>query len=72
MIDSPFHNTDKRVTDSFWCGYIGIVKVLDEITGEYKYYIGQGRGDNQHEDEQHIANNGSPIHPQALVRFFNQ
>ena len=71
MIDTPFHNNDKRVTDSYWFGYIGIVKVLDELTGEYKYYIGQGTGDNQHNDEQFIAQYGSQIQPQALIRFFN-
>lgn len=70
MIDSPFNNNDKRVVDSYWFEYTGIVKVLDELTGEYKYYIGQGRGENQHADEQYIAKNGTPVQPQTLIRFF--
>jgi hypothetical protein len=70
MIDTPFNNNEKRVVDSFWFQYIGIVKVLDELTGEYKYYIGQGKGDDQHADEQFIATNGTPVYPQSLMRFF--
>ena len=71
MIDTPFNNNDRRISDSYWFGYIGIIKVLDELTGEYKYYIGQGKGEDQHQDEQYIAKNGTPFYPQSLVRFFN-
>jgi hypothetical protein len=71
MIDTPFNNNDKRIVDSFWFNYTGIVKVLDELTGEYNYYIGQGKGKDQHADEQYIATYGTPVYPQSLIRFFN-
>ena len=71
MIDTPFNSNEARVVDSYWFNYIGLIKVQDKFTGEYKYYIGQGEGKDQHTDEQYIAKNGVKVSPQALKMFFN-
>jgi len=70
MIDSPAQANEYTVVDSFWFGYIGIVKVKYG-NGEYKFYIGQGTGNHQQEDEQLIARTGAPVSPQALGMFFS-
>lgn len=69
MITSPMQAQEYNVIDSFWFGYIGIVKVKSS-NGEIKFYIGQGQGEHQQIDEQHIAANGSSVSPQALKMFF--
>lgn len=71
MITSPMQADERHVLDSFWFGYIGIVKVKSGNHGEVKFYIGQGSGEDQHADEQHIARTGTPVYPQTLNLFFN-
>ena len=70
MIDSPAQANEYTVVDSFWFGYIGIVKVKRN-NGDIKFYIGQGQGEHQQIDEQAIAANGTPVSPDALNIFFN-
>ena len=69
MINSPMQANEFTVVDSFWFNYIGIVKVKS-ANGEFKYYIGQGEGNHQQEDEQTIARTGTPVHPLTLKMFF--
>lgn len=69
MIDTPFTNKDYQIMDSYWFNTIGLVKVRTSI-GEVKYYIGQGKGFNQQEDEQLIAETGMPVAPNHLKAFF--
>ena len=61
-------NTGKnhiKLIDSLWFTEmgsnkpIGIVKVFDEITKKYQYFIGTGYGDNEDEDAQKIKETGS-------------
>ena len=64
------------VVDSWWfplCVYsyadkgdlntIGIVKVKDTLTNKEKYYIGVGKGEDLHFDEDLIAKGGAPFYP---------
>ena len=70
MIDTPFKSNDGvQVVDSYWFNTIGLIKIRTE-TGELKYYIGQGKGHNQQEDEQIIATTGMPVAPKHLKLFF--
>lgn len=57
-----------NVVDSTWFGTIGIVRVRPEF-GEDKFYIGQGAGFSQEEDEQSIARSGMPYYPTAMEFF---
>lgn len=41
---------------------IGIVKVKDQLTGEIKYYIGAGKGEDLKYDEQLVAACGSSFY----------
>ncbi len=47
-------------------GVIGIVVVIDEITGEKKAYIGMGGCKRRRYDEEVIKDYGSPIFPIQL------
>lgn len=69
MIKSPFQTNDYQVIDSYWFNHIGIVKIATSF-GEFKYYIGQGKGLDQQEDEQIIAQTGTPVSPSHLKAFF--
>jgi hypothetical protein len=70
MITSPMQAQEYNVVDSFWFGYIGIVRVKTG-NGDIKYYIGQGKGEHQHADEQHIAGYGQPVSLDGLNLFLN-
>lgn len=59
-----------KILNSIWFNTIGIVCIKNEI-GTIKYYIGQGKGINQKEDEVHIAEYGMPINKNILIEFFN-
>lgn len=48
-----------KILGSVWYGTIGMVLIDDGY--EQKAYIGIGYGDNQKEDEQHIASYGMPF-----------
>ena len=60
-----------EVVNSIWFNHIGIVKVKTNYFG-YKYYIGQGAGLDQDEDEQKIARNGMPVHKSLINEFFKE
>ena len=60
-----------NVEKSMWFNRIGIVKVKTDYFG-YKYYIGQGVGLDQEEDEQKIARNGMPVHKSLINEFFKE
>lgn len=53
--------TKRKIFDSVWYGTIGIVKIYNGF--ETKWYIGQGKGDDQVEDENLIADYGYPFIP---------
>ena len=44
---------------------IGIIKVETE-TGENKFYIGTGKGENQKADEEYIKKFGAPFYPEIF------
>lgn len=60
-----------NVENSIWFNRIGIVKVKTDYFG-YKYYIGQGAGLDQEEDEQKIAKNGMPVNKTIINEFFKE
>lgn len=62
--------TDYQIIDSIWFGDIGIVRIRPEV-GEDKFYIGQGGGLSQSEDEQTIAAWGMPYYPEVINEFCN-
>jgi len=41
---------DIKILDVIWYNEIGIVKCLDEITNEKKFYIGVGKGIDEHDN----------------------
>ena len=53
------------ILESVWYGKIGIVKVQTEYQG-VKYYIGNGNGFSQDEDEKLIAEWGSTFYPEIF------
>ena len=58
-----------KILGSLWFGgVIGIVRVQTEYDG-IKYFIGQGNGINQEDDEQHIASYGSTASPEVIKSF---
>jgi hypothetical protein len=59
------------VVKSIWFNRIGIVKVQSQYFG-FKYYIGEGKGLDQEEDEQKIARNGIPIYKESIEQFFKE
>jgi hypothetical protein len=61
---------NSKIIDSVWFNRIGIVKVDTEF--EIKWYIGEGKGLNQQEDEDTIANRGTPFYPKPLENFFKK
>jgi hypothetical protein len=58
-----------EVLKSIWFNKIGIVQIQTKYNG-VKYYIGEGKGINQNEDEQHIAKLGKPVSQKMIVDFF--
>ncbi len=60
-----------EVVNSIWFNHIGIVKVKTKHFG-YKYYIGQGVGLDQEEDEQKIARNGMPVNKSIINEFLKE
>lgn len=60
-----------EVVKSIWFNHIGIVKVKTNYFG-YKYYIGQGAGLDEEEDEQKIARNGMPVSKLMIDEFFKE
>jgi len=60
-----------KILNSTWFGYIGIVKVQTEYDG-IKYYIGSAKGENQTDDEQHIADWGNTFPPKAGRAIFGE
>ena len=60
-----------NVENSIWFNRIGIVKVKTDYFG-YKFYIGQGAGLDQEEDEQKIAKNGMPVNKTIINEFFKE
>lgn len=58
-----------QILDSIWFNDIGIVKVLT-VNQEIKFYIGKTKlGNNQEQDEQHIAEWGMTVPPKLLFEF---
>ena len=57
------------VTKSIWFNKIGIVEIKTQFYG-MKYYIGEGKGLDKHEDEQHIARVGIPVSEKMILEFF--
>lgn len=60
-----------EVVNSIWFNHIGIVKVKTQYFG-YKFYIGQGAGLDQEEDEQKIARNGMPVNKSIINEFLKE
>ena len=60
-----------KVVDSIWFNHIGIVKVATEYYGD-RYYIGEGAGLDQEQDEQKIARNGMPVNKSIINQFFKE
>ena len=67
-----------KVVESYWftsfticppSNNIGIVKVYDDTTKLFKYYIGCGRWGDQNADENYIKDFGAPLHPELLADF---
>lgn len=70
---------ENEIVDSVWYGLkmpfmlmtqIGIVAIKCKPDGKVKFYIGLGRGEDQEEDEQMIADMGVPFYPKGLVKWF--
>jgi len=61
LIFIRMETTKRIIFESVWYGTIGIVKVYNGF--ETKWYIGQGKGDSQDEDENLIADYGYPFIP---------
>ena len=61
-----------KIVNSWWYtlspdGYcIGIIKTIDEITGEVKFRIGLGTGTNQTLDEEFIRDYGDKFYPDII------
>jgi hypothetical protein len=53
-----------KIIDSWWFNTIGIVKTYNGF--ETKWYIGNGIGLDQSEDEKQIATFGQPFYPQLM------
>lgn len=51
---------------------IGIVKCKDEITGEIKYYIGNGKGYSAEDDVEEIKSWGAKISKQQLEDMLDE
>jgi len=51
---------------------IGIVKAVDTITGETKFYIGTGYGLDESQDVSKILNMGGKVQPEYLENFFKE
>ena len=60
-----------KVIDSIWFDKTGIVKVETQWYGN-KYYIGEGLGIDQEEDEQKVARNGMPVNKSIIKQFFKE
>lgn len=60
-----------KVVKSIWFNHIGIVKVETQFYG-YKYYIGEGIGLDEEEDEQKIAKKGIPVNKSTINQFFKE
>lgn len=60
-----------EVINSIWFNHIGIVKVKTQYFG-YKFYIGQGAGLDEEEDEQKIARNGMPVSKLMIDELFKE
>ena len=60
-----------KVVKSIWFNHIGIVKVETKFYGS-KYYIGEGIGLDEEEDEQKIARSGMPVSKAMLNEFFKE
>jgi hypothetical protein len=59
------------VKKSIWFNKIGIVQIQTKFNG-VKYYIGEGKGIDEHKDEQRIAKVGTPISQKMIVEFFKK
>lgn len=59
------------VQDSIWFGKIGIVRVAQE-SGPDKFYIREGLGENQEDDEQYIATYGHPVYPEFMIEWLEK
>jgi hypothetical protein len=61
-----------KIIDVIWCNFnIGIVKCLDEITNETKFYIGVGKGYDEGEDISDIMDWGTKLSPEHLKSFID-
>jgi len=62
-----------EVLNVIWLGdwTTGLVKAKDTTTGEIKFYLWTGKGDNEEEDTQHIIKLWSKITKQYLLDFLN-
>lgn len=56
----------KWFTEGFSNRAIGIVLVLDEVTGEHKAYLGTGDGLDEDADAKHISEWGAKVHISQL------
>ena len=60
-----------KIIDAIWYGNVGIVKCLDEITNETKFFIGIGKGIDESEDVSHILDWGQKLTPEYLKSFID-
>lgn len=56
-----------KITDAFWLGSIGFVKVYNGF--ETRIFTGTAQGVNETYDTEHIAKNGREVPVNALIRF---
>lgn len=50
---------------------IGIIAMRCKITGKMKFYIGLGRGEDEKEDADRIAEMGVPFYPMGLIAWIS-
>lgn len=55
-----------KTVNAWWFNNIGIVKVIDEITNEEKFYIGTATGIDEEIDIDFIKRNGSKFFPDLI------
>ena len=62
------HN-DQKVIGDIWFQKFGIIKTKDLITGETKFYLGLGSGNNVEVDIAHIIDYGAKYMPEDFKRL---
>ena len=61
-----------RIIEALWFDKIGIILGKDEVTDEYKSYIGIGEGLNEESDTKYISRHGMPFPVDAALELFGK